>query len=107
MNSWKAWGYPRVSIPQMPGDAVRTDTLTDRSSSLAQGRTVLLTLPKPPVKGHTDYFFPGARERCKPCIWDRGSNLGGIVESQTLRNALASGKFFDLNLFPFSTTHTR
>lgn len=101
VNSWRAWGYPRVSIPQMPGDAVRTDRFDESVfESLAQGRTVLLTLPKPPVKGQADYFFPGARERCKPCIWDRGSNLGGIVESQTVRNALASGKFFDLNLFP-------
>ena len=67
--------------------------------ALEKGMTVLLTLPKPPVKGQEEFFFPGAREHCKPCIWDRGSNLGGVIESPAIREALGGEEFFNLRLF--------
>ena len=34
----------------------------------------------------------------KPCIWDRGSNLGGVIASSMLRETLAAERYFDLNL---------
>jgi hypothetical protein len=37
-------------------------------------------------------------ERFKPCIWDRGSNLGGIIYNDTLRDTLGGGQYFDRNM---------
>ena len=45
------------------------------------------------------YYWPGALERFKPCIWDRGSNLGGIIRNETLRDAIGCGKYFDAPMY--------
>ncbi len=99
-NDWKVWGYPKAEMPALPADALVTGAFDEKVfAALDEGKTVLLTLSKPPVKGQSDYFFPGARERCKPCIWDRGSNLGGGIEAPAIRKALGLEHYFDLNLF--------
>ena len=43
--------------------------------------------------------LPGALERFKPCIWDRGSNLGGFIPNEKVA-ACVGGELFDLNLQP-------
>ena len=119
-NSWKLWLYPRKKIENLPvlalsdksleaylsahssarkdTTAVITDVLDDSVFDLlAQGKTVVLLYHRD-APGH-QYYLPGALERFKPCIWDRGSNLGGIIYSERLRKALASGRYFDLNLY--------
>ena len=60
---------------------------------------MLLLQPTPPKPENGNFFFPGALERCKPCIWDRGSNLGGIISAPELQQALALDKYFDFNLY--------
>ncbi len=120
-NSWKLWLYSRVKVENLPelmlsdkaleaflsgnpaarkdASAVVTDILDDKVfERLAEGRTVLLLYHRD-TPGNR-YYLPGALERFKPCIWDRGSNLGGIVYSERLRKALASGRYFDLNWQP-------
>lgn len=117
-NSWKLWLYPHVKIEKRPElmladkeleaflsanpsadkvpSAVVTDILDDKVfERLSEGKTVLLLYHRD-TPGNR-YYLPDALERFKPCIWDRGSNLGGIVYSERLRKALGSGRYFDLN----------
>lgn len=47
---------------------------------------------------HNQYIFPATLERFKPCIWDRGSNLGGFITSEFLCSKLAVEKYFTLNM---------
>jgi len=119
-NSWKLWLYPRAKIETLPelmlsdksleafltsgcaaekdASAVMTDILDDKVfERLSEGKTVLLLYHRD-TPGN-QYYLPGALERFKPCIWDRGSNLGGIVYSERFRKALASGRYFDLNWY--------
>lgn len=119
-NAWKLWLYPHRTITQRPetrlkntaldnllkdgpevkvrADSVVTDVLDDQVlADLAAGKTVYLLYHRD-APGNR-YYLPGALERFKPCIWDRGSNLGGIVYSEELRKALASGRYFDLNWY--------
>ncbi|MBQ9336690.1 MAG: hypothetical protein IJS14_05265 [Lentisphaeria bacterium] len=118
-NAWNLWLYPhrkplflpvlrlndtaladRLKASGAPEDAgsVVTDVLDDRVfDDLAAGRTVYLMYHRDaPWK---QYYLPGALERFKPCIWDRGSNLGGIVYSEPVRRATASNRYFDLNWY--------
>jgi hypothetical protein len=98
-NEWPLWGFPKPELPALPANTLVTGSFNEALlQALEDGKTVLLTLPKAPVKGQTDFFFPGAREHCKPCIWDRGSDLGGVIESAPLREALGGCEFFDLRM---------
>ena len=119
-NSWKLWLYPHRAIDAVPEtrlknqglekllkanpaagkrtDAVVTDILDDQVfTDLAAGKTVYLMYHRD-TPGN-QYYIPGALERFKPCIWDRGSNLGGIIYSEAVQKALASNRYFDLNWY--------
>ncbi|MBR4663825.1 MAG: hypothetical protein IKO93_08125, partial [Lentisphaeria bacterium] len=119
-NSWKLWLYPHAAIDRLPqtrlnnkdlekmlkaspavktaADAVVTDVLDDRIfADLEAGKTVYLLYHRD-APGH-QYYIPGALERFKPCIWDRGSNLGGIIYSDAVRKTMASNRYFDLNWY--------
>ena len=79
-------------------DAVVTDILDDQVfADLAVGKTVYLMYHRD--NPGNQYYIPGALERFKPCIWDRGSNLGGIIYSAAVQKALASNRYFDLNWY--------
>lgn len=117
-NSWKLWFYPRkrpVSAPELQlqegalkqylaqgtekSDLVVTDSLTENTfAQLEAGKTVVLFYEYKAERN--TWQFPGALERFKPCIWDRGSNLGGIIFSEKLQKALGSGRYFDLHMQP-------
>lgn len=119
-NSWKFWLYPRVKIQILPdmelqniqlkdfiyskapkninSDIIVTDLFNDKVyKHLEQGKNVILFYHRD-TPGE-QYYLPGALERFKPCIWDRGSNLGGIIYSDTLRKTFQGGKYFDLNMY--------
>ena len=119
-NSWKLWLYPHCTIHAVPetrlknqglekllkadpaaekrADAVVTDILDDQVfADLAAGKTVYLMYHRD--NPGNQYYIPGALERFKPCIWDRGSNLGGIIYSAAVQKALASNRYFDLNWY--------
>ena len=99
-NSWHLWGYPRKALPKIPANTIVTSDFGENVfAALADGKTVLLLQPTTPAPENGYYFFPGALERCKPCIWDRGSNLGGIIAAPELQAALALEKYFDFNLY--------
>jgi hypothetical protein len=116
-NSWLLWLYPRHSFVRIPKlrlnnraletflradaptemqDTVLTDCLDDALfADLEAGRHVILLY-------HRDapwrqYLLPGALDRYKPCIWDRGSHLGGIVADGRFQKAMGSGRYFNLN----------
>ena len=119
-NSWNIWLYPHVQINRIPqielqdaglaawleksGAAVDqasvvTDRLTDKVfDHLANGKHVVLLYHRD--NPDQQYYIPGALERFKPCIWDRGSNLGGVVQTEFLDKALASDRYFDKNMQP-------
>jgi len=116
-NSWKLWFYPdkkvtfdgevRLSDSDLAdeieasgsSDRVVTDVFDEKVfEDLADGRDVILFYHRD-TPGNT-FYLPGALERFKPCIWDRGSNLGGIIYSDLLRKTLAGGRYFDKNMQP-------
>ena len=96
-NDWQFWSFPRV-IPQ-DGDVFITDALNESVfDQLTEGKTVLLQYEYGAQRN--TWQLPGALERFKPCIWDRGSNLGGIIYNDTLREALGGQRYFDRNMQP-------
>lgn len=120
-NQWKFWVYPQPRLETLPELNVSqpelrsaigmlgrnlptnpailvTDLLDDAAlSALEAGRTVIVNYHRD-RKG-TQYYLPGALDRFKPCIWDRGSHLGGIVTAEWLQEAMGSGRYFDKNFY--------
>ena len=122
-NHWKLWLYPEARLDFRPETDLReggsfaallnaaaagretrrdisvTDALDDRLfDQLAEGKTVLLLYDRN-ASGH-QYLWPSTLERFKPCIWDRGSNLGGVFNDPVLAAAMGGGRYFDLNAQP-------
>lgn len=124
-NEWKLWFYPvnkPSALPELDLDnaplaqwlAGGTPTpglfLSDKLSpalleQLDQGNTALLLYEYGAARN--TWQMPGALERFKPCIWDRGSNLGGIIRNEKLRAVLASGRYFDANMQPLLEAGTK
>ncbi len=116
-NDWTLWVYPRVLPEWKPeldiqdgalksyletaskeSDLYLTDRLNEKLlQKLEEGKTAVL-LYEHGAQRNT-WQFQGALERFKPCIWDRGSNLGGIIRNKALTDALG-GDLFDLNMQP-------
>ena len=121
-NSWKIWRYPAdskiaekfdlklenrdfagwISRRTAPGAAESGTVIYDRLcdglfTDLEEGKTAILFYHRdnPGQK----LYWPGALERFKPCIWDRGSNLGGIIRSEILQRAIGCGKYFDAPMY--------
>ena len=65
---------------------------------LSDGRHVILIYHRD--KPGNRYYWPGALERFKPCIWDRGSNLGGMISAPVLNRATAVERYFEANMQP-------
>ena len=94
-NEWQFWSFPRAEAAT--GKVIVTDALDEAVfSQLAEGKTVLLQYTYG-AECNT-WQLPGALERFKPCIWDRGSNLGGIIYNDALRQALGGHPYFDRNM---------
>ncbi|MFA6102016.1 MAG: glycoside hydrolase family 2 TIM barrel-domain containing protein [Victivallaceae bacterium] len=120
-NQWQFRVYPAATLPVMPeiriaekeledflrrtgSDArldssmVFTDVLDDSVlQDLEAGKTVILNYHRD--RKASQYYLPGTLDRFKPCIWDRGSNLGGIVTADFFQQAMGSGRYFDLNYY--------
>jgi hypothetical protein len=120
-NQWKFWVYPPARLETLPelkvsdpgladflGSLGRgrpanpalllTDLLDDFAlSALEAGRTVIVNYHRD--RPGNQYYLPGALDRFKPCIWDRGSHLGGVVTAEWLQTALGSGRHFDKNCY--------
>ncbi len=120
-NSWEFWRYPQVQLKTRPvlelrhagfagfveslpvqandGNAVVVSDVLDQHllELLQQGKTAVLLYHRD--DSWNQYYWPGALERCKPCIWDRGSNLGTILQSHWVQQALGSGKYGGVNLY--------
>ena len=117
-NSWDLWLYPHAQVKKVPvcrlqnsalaqwinssgakadENTVITDQLNDQIfADLDAGKSVVLIYHRD--NAGQEYYWPGALERFKPCIWDRGSNLGGVVQNPVLLNALAMERYFDKNM---------
>ena len=122
-NSWELWCYTkpnfnftpnvRVSLDSLSEfikansfseaefQPVFTDTLDDNLfDDLENGRTVILYYDGiKAVQNDREYYWPGAFDRFKPCIWDRGHNLGGIIHPEWLYEKMGESKYFDLNMY--------
>lgn len=116
-NQWKLWVYPAVALEGKPqadipegalknwlsrgkeaSDLYITDTLNESLlQKLEAGETAVL-LYEHGAQRNT-WQFQGALERFKPCIWDRGSNLGGFIPNAAVAGAVG-GDLFDLNMQP-------
>lgn len=117
-NAWDFFVYPRQTAPKRSpvlaltdgkleeilksfrahgeSSMVFTDVLDGRVLDwLGEGRTVLVNYHRD-REGNT-FYLPGALDRFKPCIWDRGSHLGGMIRADWLREAMGSGLYFDKN----------
>lgn len=98
-NEWHVWTYPEAACADFPDGTVFTDVFDEKVfEALSEGKTVILNY-KYFGEGNK-WNLPGAMERFKPCIWDRGSNLGGINFEKVLSEKLAFGRYFDLNMQP-------
>ena len=95
-NSWDFFLYPRVATTAGPAFCTKLDDAI--FAKLEAGETVILNYHRD--NPDNQYYWPGALERFKPCIWDRGSNLGGFISAPCIQEALGSGKFFDENCQP-------
>lgn len=96
-NSWNFFTFPEITVPELPENTVRFSVLTDEVfEALAAGKTVLLDYHRD-MPGNT-YYWPGSLDRFKPCIWDRGNNLGGIIRPEWAKKALLS-HYFEENMF--------
>ena len=120
-NQWKFWVYPQPRLETLPelkvsqphlrdilvtlgqglptnSEILLTDLLDDSAlSALDAGRTVIVNYHRD--RQGNQYYLPGALDRFKPCIWDRGSHLGGILTAEWLQKALGSGRYFDKNFY--------
>ena len=116
-NDWKLWVYPEAVCRTKPqlniGDGALkdwlshgsqesdlwiTDTLDEKLlETLEAGKTAVLLYEH--AAQRNTWQFQGALERFKPCIWDRGSNLGGVIRSKATADAVG-GELFDLNMQP-------
>lgn len=119
-NSWPLWLFPETAVKGIGklevenagllnwvksfsapenDNCVICDRLNDRVFEyLADGKHVFLLYHRD--NPDQQYYFPGALERFKPCIWDRGSNLGGVIAEENVRNVLAADRYFDKNMQP-------
>jgi len=119
-NSWPLWLFPETAVKAIGklevenagllnwvksfsapenDNCVICDRLNDRVFEyLADGKHVFLLYHRD--NPDQQYYFPGALERFKPCIWDRGSNLGGVIAEENVRNVLAADRYFDKNMQP-------
>lgn len=98
-NSWKLWIYPRVEMKAAPGNVYVTDALDEKVfENLSAGKTVLLNYSY--MADRNRWNVLSAIERFKPCIWDRGSNLGGIIQNGELVDLLGDSRYFDRNMQP-------
>ena len=124
-NQWNLWFYPdqhAECVPEMrlqndalaawlkqgtkSSDLVVTDTLDEAVfADLDAGKKVILFYEY--AAERNAWQMPGALERFKPCIWDRGSNLGGVIATEELQKVLASGRYFDANLQPLLEAGTK
>ena len=119
-NSWHLWIYPAPTFKAIPelrlsdqklqsylehahgaaraNGTILTDVFDEQVlADLEAGRDVILLYHRD--RPGNAFYLPCALERFKPCIWDRGSNLGGVIEPQWLQDTMASGKYFDLNWY--------
>lgn len=120
-NCWDIWVYREGQLTAMPVLALRNTNLTARLKRmcpgkkkdthlfitdvfnqkvikmLGMGKTVLLNYHRD-NPGHT-YYLPGTLDRFKPCIWDRGSNLGGFCGADWVQKALGTERYFDKNFY--------
>ena len=116
-NDWTLWTYPqaacrkRAELDLQEGKLKQylsqgtqesglyiTDSLNGALlEKLAGGRTAVL-LYEHGAQRNT-WQFQGALERFKPCIWDRGSNLGGVIRNEAVAETVG-GELFDLNMQP-------
>lgn len=117
-NSWKIWTYPRVRPERVPEMSLTNQALADylRKGSkgsdlyvtdaldqklldkLAEGKTALLLYNYKAQQNQWD--VQSSIERFKPCIWDRGNGLGGIVRNKAVEAALGDDRYFDKNVQP-------
>lgn len=98
-NSWKLWIYPRVEEKPAPAGVTVTNALDDALfEKLAKGETVVLNYSY--MAPQNKWNVLSAIERFKPCIWDRGSNLGGIIQNADVLAVLGNDKYFDRNMQP-------
>lgn len=115
-NHWSIWTYPHPHLDKKPtygslspeiqaflnkgthqSPLFVTDTFDETVfSRLEAGDNVLLLYRYGELRNK--WQLPGAMERFKPCIWDRGSNLGGFIRSESLCKMLGVERYFDLNM---------
>ena len=116
-NDWKLWVYPVVAMENKPqleiadgalkeylsqgkqaSDLLITDALNEALLEKLEAGATAVLLYRHGAPENT-WQFQGALERFKPCIWDRGSNLGGFIRSDAVASAVG-GQLFDLNMQP-------
>lgn len=116
-NAWKFWVYPNAEVKAAPElnlkDGALKELLSNGSEKselyvtdalnkelldkVANGQNAILLYEH--LSSRNTWQMQGALERFKPCIWDRGSNLGGVIKNKAVLDAVEN-ELFDLNMQP-------
>ena len=111
-NSWKIWVYaktPFIGYKQFVNYESENSIITDDAetcfNALEQGKSVCFVYRSDWTRhvAHKSmkkpkYALRATWNRFKPVIWDRGTNYGGLCESDLLNKyGFASGRYYDFN----------
>ncbi len=111
-NNWQLWVFPRHAplpysefVNYSKDDAVITDNVNLALDSLAEGKRVCLVYRSAWTRHLLDkemenpeYAFRATWNRFKPVIWDRGTNFGGLCDTEILgKYGFKTGSFYDFN----------
>ncbi len=111
-NQWKVWVYCAQApitykefVNYEKDGVVITDNVEKCFDDLANGKKVCLIYRSDwtrHVKNKTmkapKYAFKACWNRFKPVIWDRGTNFGGLCDSELLnKHGFCSNEFYDFN----------
>ena len=121
-NSWELRVYPKPSVLKKfqqrfvnsdmeqflkeytaasakSSDVTVTDTLDQNLfNDLENGKTVVLFYHRDKIN-QEGFYLPGSLDRCKPCIWDRGSHLGAIAYADFVQKSLACERYCGNEIF--------
>lgn len=111
-NSWNIWVYAKTTfvdykrfVEYEKGNEIITDDAETCFNALEKGKNVCFVYRSDWTRhvAHKSmkkpkYAFRATWNRFKPVIWDRGTNYGGLCDSDLLNKyGFASGRYYDFN----------
>ena len=80
-------------------DVIVTDTLDQNLFNDLNNRKTVVLFYHRDKTNQEGFYLPGSLDRCKPCIWDRGSHLGAIAYADFVQKSLACDRYCGNEIF--------